>query len=175
MPWGYQLGPTGIRNLVQLPEGTGPQGPPGASGMGPSVVLASSPAFSTTSLAAVAGMTLPVLANTAYVVRLMGRFRAAATTTGIALALDIPSGSVSGFAQHATSSTGVGSSYQIGDASTASVTSGVQTANADVPIHGEWLVLVGATGGNISLMCRSEVSGSAVTLQSGMRLFALAV
>lgn len=53
---------------------------------------------STNALADVTGMSFAALANTTYLIELVGVFQTAATTTGIAVALDIPSGDVRGLA-----------------------------------------------------------------------------
>jgi hypothetical protein len=113
-------------------------------------------------------MTFAVAANVRYEVEVFGAFQSAATTTGVAIALDIPSGSVIGFVDHPVSATAPGSAIQRADATTTGATTGVDTINVNVPIRGRFLVANGATAGSVGLMCRSEVAASAVTLQAGL-------
>lgn len=117
---------------------------------------------------ATSGLSFTATANTTYVVELIGAFTSAATTTGIAVALDIPSGSVVGQGYHPISATASGSVEQITDNATTGATTGVRAAATLVPIGGQWIVAVGATGGPVILTFRSEVAGSAVVLKGGL-------
>lgn len=99
-------------------------------------------------------------------VEFVGAFTSAATTTGIALALDIPSGQVVGQVYHPISATASGSAEQIADNATTGATTGVRAAATLVPIGGQWIVATGATAGNIVLTARSEVASSAVVLKA---------
>ncbi|MFN3747369.1 MAG: hypothetical protein ACK4SJ_01645 [Sphingorhabdus sp.] len=130
--------------------------------------LASDIANSTTNLSAVTGLSFTATANATYLVDLAGAFQSAATTTGIAVALDIPSGSIAGQVIHPVSATGLGSTEQIADAATTGATTGVRAANTNVPLSGRWTIAIGATGGTVQLQFRSEVAGSAVTLKAGL-------
>lgn len=130
--------------------------------------LAADVANSTVTLAPVTGMSFTAAANTTYLVEVVGTFQAAATTTGIALALDIPSGSVSGQSIHPVSATALGGAEQIADNATTGATSGVRAAATNVPITARFIVAVGVTGGNIQLQFRSEVAGSAVTMKASI-------
>jgi hypothetical protein len=132
------------------------------------IKLAADVANSTVTLASVTGLTFTALANTTYVVELVGTFQSAATTTGIALALKIPSGSISGFAEHAISTTGSNINEQIADTTTPGATTGVRAAATNVPILGKYIVAVGATGGTVQLQFRSEVAASAVTMKAAV-------
>ena len=134
----------------------------------PTTVLAADSANTTTTLANVSGLLFAAEANATYEVELMGVYQTAATTTGIAVALDIPSGSVFGLEFTSTSATAIGGTNQIADAATAGATTGVTTANTNTPILAKWIVKTGATAGNVQLMMRSEVSGSAATLKAGL-------
>ena len=80
--------------------------------------LAADVANSSVTLASVTGLSFVALANTTYLVEVVGTFQSAAATTGIALALDIPSGNVSGQAIHPISATTPGGTEQIADAAT---------------------------------------------------------
>ena len=136
------------------------------------MALASDAAFSTTTLADVAGMSLTLAANTDYIIELVGSFQSAATTTGIGLALNV-GGTVtriSGLVTHPVSATAVGSCSQEANNAVTGATTGVRAIGVSVAVNGRWFVRMGATGGNCQLMCRSEIASSAVTLHTGMRL-----
>lgn len=166
-------GPQGVQGLAGsagAQGATGPQGPTGASAILTSMALAANQAFSTVTLANVTGMTFTGVANANYLVKVIGAFQSAATTTGLALALDIPSGAVNGLVTHAATATTTTIAEQIADAATTGASTGVRAAATNTPVIGEWLVSLGVTGGVVQLMCRSEVAASAVTLQAGMRL-----
>lgn len=130
--------------------------------------LASDVANSTVTLAPATGLTFTAAANTTYIVEVIGAFTAAATTTGIALALDIPSGNIAGRAFHPTSATALGSNEQIADNATTGATTGVRAANTNVPITARFIVAIGATGGAVQLQFRSEIAASAVTLKAAI-------
>jgi hypothetical protein len=125
-------------------------------------------ANSTTTFAAVTGLSFVAAANTSYLVEVVGAFQSAATTTGIALALDIPSGSVVGQALANISATAIGSTEQNADNVTTGATSGVRVASTNVPVTARFVVAVGATGGAVQLQVRSEIAGSAVTMKAGL-------
>lgn len=162
-----QTGPAGEIG-PQGPKGdTGTQGPAGTDGWAWNKLAADTAGNSTVTLAA-SGLSFTALANTTYLVELVGAFTSAATTTGIAVALDIPSGTVSGFAEHPVSATALGSVEQIADNATTGATTGVRAATALTPIRGKWIVAVGDTGGPVALTYRSEVAASAVVLKGGL-------
>ena len=123
---------------------------------------------STIALAAVTGLSFTAAANTTYVVEVIGAFTTAATTTGIALALDIPSGSIIGLAIATTSAATIGSVEQVADSATTGATTAVRAANTNTPITAQFVVAVGATGGSVQLQFRSEVAASAVTMKAGL-------
>jgi hypothetical protein len=130
--------------------------------------LAADVANSTVTLAPVTGLSFTALANTTYLVELIGTFQSAATTTGIALALDIPSGSVSGLLLHPTSGTALGGTEQIADNASTGATTGVRAANSNVAVTARWIIAIGATGGAVQLQFRSEVAASAVTMKAAL-------
>jgi hypothetical protein len=125
-------------------------------------------ANSTTTLAPVTGLSFSATANTTYLVQVIGAFTSAATTTGIAMALDIPSGSVVGQVVANISGTALGGVEQIADNATTGVTTGVRAAATNVPITANFIVAIGATGGTVQLQFRSEVAGSAVTVKANL-------
>jgi hypothetical protein len=122
----------------------------------------------TTGLNFVTGMTFTAAADTTYVVEILGAFRTAATTTGIGVVLDIPSGGVIGGAQVSSSNTATQFTSQRADNVLIAPSTAVGAANADFPILGRWLVTIGATGGSVLLRMRTEVATSVATLKAGL-------
>lgn len=129
--------------------------------------LAADVSNSTVTLAT-GNLSFTAVASTTYLVQFYGTFQSAATTTGIAVALDIPSGSVTGQVIHSITATTGNFMEQIADAATTGATTGVRAATTNVPIRGWWIIAVGVTGGTVTLQFRSEVATSAVTLKSGL-------
>jgi len=123
---------------------------------------------STVTPAAATGLSFAAAANTMYLVELIGTFQSAAATTGIALALDIPSGAVSGMIVHPSSATSLTGAKQMADAGTTGATTGGRAAATNIPIRANFVVSVGATAGQVQLLFRSEVAASAVTLKAGL-------
>lgn len=132
------------------------------------VVLGSNAAVSTTAFADVSGMSFVGLANTRYEVEVMGAIQTAATTTGAALALDIPSGSVVGQGIHNLAAATLTGWEQIADNTTTGAGSGMRAISTNVPIRFQAIVEIGSTGGTVQLRLRSEIASSAVTLQAGL-------
>jgi hypothetical protein len=123
---------------------------------------------STVTMANVSGMSFIALPNTTYIVDIVGTFQSAAVTTGIALALAIPSGNVSGQAFHPVSVTASNSNEQIASGATTGATTGVRAAATNVPITASYIVAIGTTGGAVQLQFRSEIAASAVTMKAGL-------
>lgn len=130
--------------------------------------LASNSTVSTTAFASVSGMRFTAAANTTYLIEVFGAYQTAATTTGIALTLDIPSGSVIGNNIVLTSATAVGGTEIIADAASTGATTGVRALNTNTPIEARFIVAIGATPGTVQLMQRSEVAASNTVLQAGL-------
>ena len=123
---------------------------------------------STVTLNDVTGFSFTMEANKTYLVTFNGMAQSAATTTGLGLALDIPSGSVIGQVRHELAATTSIFHSQNADAAIVAVTTGVRAANTNFPVFGEWVVQVGVTGGACTLKMRSEIATSAVTLKGGL-------
>lgn len=136
------------------------------------IILSGNVSTSSTTLNTITGFIFNATANAIYEVEIFGAYQSAAATTGIAVALDIPTNaSVIGINVTSISSTTVGGAYQNADNSTVSPTgasSGVQTANTNTPIHAKFVVNAGSTGGSVQAIFKSEVSGSSVTLQGSL-------
>jgi hypothetical protein len=130
--------------------------------------LAADVANNTTTLTAVTGLSFEAAENTTYLVEVIGAFQSATTTTGVALALDIPSGTVIGQMLAASSPSTTGSTEQIADNATTGTTTGVRAANTNTPISARFVVAVGATGGAVQLMLRSEIASAAVTMKAAL-------
>ncbi len=130
--------------------------------------LSSDIASNTVTFSPVTGLSFTAAANTTYLVQVFGAFQSAATTTGIALALDIPSGAVAGNWFHNLSATALGGGEQIADNATTGATTGVRGALSNVPFSAWYTVAIGATGGTVQLTFRSEVAASAVTIKAGV-------
>lgn len=118
------------------------------------------------------GLTFSVVAGQSYQIELTGMFQSAATTTGIGMTLDIPGGTINGMIQHNNSATSIVVQAQVADNTIAY--SGIGTtssaiANSNVAIKGDWFYDCNTTG-TVTLNFRSEIAGSAITLQSGMKL-----
>jgi hypothetical protein len=130
--------------------------------------LAADVANSTVTMTPVTGLSFTALANTTYLVDVFGAFQAAAATTGIAVALDIPSGSIIGQVIANLSATALAANEQVADNATTGVTTGVRAANTNTPLTARFIVAVGATGGTVQLQFRSEVAASAVTMKAAL-------
>jgi Phage tail repeat like len=129
--------------------------------------LGSNSTVSTTAFANVSGMSFSASANTKYLVTLNGAYQTAATTTGISLALDIPTGAtIIGQNVVSTSATALGGTEQLADATTTGASTGVRAINTNTPIQSFWIVSVGGTAGTIQLMQRSEIAASNTVLQA---------
>lgn len=125
---------------------------------------------STTSLAPVTGLSFPAAPDTGYIIEVMGAFQSAAVTTGMAMALDIPSGTVLGHMTTVTTGTTVGVVEQVADNSTTNVTPATRAANQDTPFFARFHVMCGPTGGPVQLQFRSEIAGSAITIRAALTL-----
>lgn len=130
--------------------------------------LAADVANSTVTLAPVTGLSFAATPNTSYLLQVFGALQSAATTTGAALAVDIPSGTVIGQTVINSSTTGVLATEQIVDNATTGVTTGVRAANTNIPVQAWFRIDVGATGGTVQLQFRSEIAASAVTMKAAL-------
>lgn len=153
---------------AELPAGDTVTGASGGGDPWSFLKLAADVANSTVTLADVTGLSFTAVANTTYLVELTGTCQSGATTTGIALALTIPSGSISGFALHPISTTTTNSVEQIASAATSGATTGFRAAATNVPVRGRWIVAVGTTGGIVKVQFRSEIAASAVTMKAAV-------
>lgn len=130
-------------------------------------ILAADSTVSTTTFASVAGMSFAAEADATYLAELCGTFQTAVTTTGIGLAFDIPSGSVSGHFLIPTSNTALVNVLQTADDAVLAPSTGVAVASTNYPLSGRALIRIGATGGTVQLRQRSEVAASNTVLKAG--------
>lgn len=105
--------------------------------------LALNNTVNTTAYANVTGMVFTALANTTYLVEVIGAYQSAVTTTGIGLTLDIPSGTIIGHNLVSTSATAVGGTEIIADNASTGATTGVRAANTNTPIRAFFVVAIG--------------------------------
>jgi hypothetical protein len=118
-----------------------------------------------TSTGAVTGLSFPVEANRSYMFEFVAFSSAAATSTGIKLAVTGPTGSSSIVGYHiATSATAIAFAVIAdGSAYTAATSAGTTL----VPNLVKGTITVGATPGNLALNFGSEVNASGVTIKAG--------
>ena len=131
------------------------------------IQLSSDSVVSSTSFTNVSGMSFNGDANTTYMVKLVGAYQTAASTTGMWVALDIPSGSVIGIETTTPSVATIGGTGQNADNSNMGSPS-TTLASVNLPIHAEWVIKIGATGGTVQLTQRSTVAASNTTLKANL-------
>jgi hypothetical protein len=133
------------------------------------IVLAADAGNSTTTLANITGLLFTAAANATYEIELIGAFQSAAIITGIAVALDIPDGSIIGINTANISTTVLGDTFQRADNAVAGNGSpSVDAANNNVLITGRWIYVSGAGGGTVQARLRSEVASSNVTIKANL-------
>ena len=112
-------------------------------------------------------MTFEAAANTTYWIEIVGTFLTAATSTGMGLALDIPSGTVFGVGWHGGTTSGTIVGFEsVADAQATAASVGVRAANQEMLFAAKFRVTTAETAGTVQLMFRSEVASSA-TLKAG--------
>lgn len=133
------------------------------------VKLSGDTASNSVTLADVTGMNFSASADTNYEVEVFGRFTSAATTTGMALALTVPTGgTVAGLTWHPSSATALSSALSRATGAVTGATTGVDAVSPNaVPFLSKFMVLNANTAGTVQLQLRSEIAASAVTLLGG--------
>lgn len=140
-------------------------------------------ASSATALAAITQLSLPMAANSIYRVECFVTFQSAATTTGLNLAIATPAGcrnavevvvpitSTAASTQLRTIFPSAAAPWNISAVLGLGVTAASQNHTARI----SGLLVNGSTAGNCQINFASEVSGSAVTIQTGSELILLKV
>lgn len=148
----------------------------------PSTIIArmtGTQASTATTLSNITALLAALVANSVYEIEAFLTFQSAATTTGLGLGFQAPSGSRPMLEITVPiTSTAAASQLRTIFPNAAAVESGevlgtgVTAANSNHTAHVRGMVVTGATAGNFQLRFRSEVSGSAITLQTGSTLIA---
>lgn len=138
----------------------------------PTRTLASDYTNSTVTLSDLTGMSFDAEASSDYEVEVFGEMQSAATTTGIGLALTVPTGStVSGTWFNPGATTQVGTQgWQNASAVVGAKTSGVPAVTTSYPLYGRFHVRTSTTAGNVKLQGASEVASSQITVKAGFML-----
>jgi hypothetical protein len=123
---------------------------------------------STVALAPVPGMIFEAEPDTSYLVDILGAYQSVISTTGLALALDIPSGSVIGQAVAVVTGTTPGMVEQFADNSTSGATAATRVPNSNTAVSARYVVNIGSIAGPVQLMFRSEIAGSAITMKAAL-------
>jgi len=116
----------------------------------------------------VTGLSFTATASTTYIIDYILTYQTAATTTGIGVAWDIPSGSVSGGNYSFGTASSIIGTVQRADAVAVNTTTAVSNSNTNIPLIGRAIISVGVTGGTVQLVFASEVSGSQVTMKADL-------
>lgn len=105
--------------------------------------------------------------NSAYLVEAELIIQSSNTGVGIGLGFTLPAGAtIFGQYQHFGSAGVATGSYNIASGTSKANSSGVATANENVPVIGRWVIKTGATVGNAQLQLRSSSGGDQVTLKA---------
>lgn len=125
---------------------------------------------STTTLSDLTGQTFDAEASATYEIEVTGDLQSAATTTGLGLALTVPTGStVTGHWWHeATTTQTMTVGWQNASATVGAKTSGVPATATSYPFTGKFRVTTSTTAGAIKLQGASEVAASQVTIKAGL-------
>jgi hypothetical protein len=128
---------------------------------------------STVTLAPVPGMMFDAEPDTTYLVEILGAYQSVINTTGLALVLDIPSGSVIGQAVAVVTGTTPGMIEQFADGVSSGATPATRAPNSNTALSARYLVNVGSAGGPVQLMFRSEIAGSAITIKAHLTVMGM--
>lgn len=117
----------------------------------------------------VTGLSFTADANGLYLVDVYGTFQSSHTTNGMALAMNIPSGDVSGMGLVPITTTTNNSFLQVADDAVLEASTGVAVAATNYPFFAHWVVRLGSTGGTVQLRFKDEIASTAnsATLKAG--------
>ena len=139
------------------------------------VRLAADVTNSTTTLANVTGLAIALAANSTYAIDARVMFQTAATNTGLRLTQTVPSGATHVAQWNTPTSLTARTLANQRAADTGAASTGVDAANANTLATGSFLVITGATAGNLQIRFASEVGGSNAVVKAGSNLVAIKV
>ena len=139
------------------------------------VRLAADVTNNTTILANVTGLGLALAANSTYAIDARVMFQTAATNTGLRLTQTVPSGSTHVAQWNTPTSLTARTLANQRAADTGAASTGVDAANANTLATGSFLIITGATAGNLQIRFASEVGGSNAVVKAGSNLVAIKV
>ena len=139
------------------------------------VRLAADVTNNTTTLANVTGLGIALAANSTYAIDARVMFQTAATNTGLRLTQTVPSGATHVAQWNTPTSLTARTLANQRAADTGAASTGVDAANANTLATGSFLVITGATAGNLQIRFASEVGGSNAVVKAGSNLVAIKV
>ena len=139
------------------------------------VRLAADVTNNTTTLANVTGLAIALAANSTYAIDARVMFQTAATNTGLRLTQTVPSGATHVAQWNTPTSLTARTLANQRAADTGAASTGVDAANANTLATGSFLVITGATAGNLQIRFASEVGGSNAVVKAGSNLVAIKV
>lgn len=164
-------GAQGIQGIQGIQGVQGPQGPAGSWTLFAALAADASTGANTTPIS-LSGLVFTFETNSKYLIEIAGAIRAAAATTGAGFQLDV-SAAVTRLGMtftHQLANTGtLSGGSSIADDASVGVSSGIPTANTDVPVMGIGYLITGANAGTCQLRYRSEVAAVS-TVMAGLIL-----
>ncbi len=139
------------------------------------VRLAADVTNNTTTLANVTGLAIALVANSTYAIDARVMFQTAATNTGLRLTQTVPGGATHVAQWNTPTSLTARTLANQRAADTGAASTGVDAANANTLATGSFLVITGATAGNLQIRFASEVGGSNTVVKAGSNLVAIKV
>jgi hypothetical protein len=139
------------------------------------VRLAADVTNSTTTLANVTGLAIALAANSTYAIDARVMFQTAATNTGLRLTQTVPGGATHVAQWNTPTSLTARTLANQRAADTGAASTGVDAANANTLATGSFLVITGATAGNLQIRFASEVGGSNAVVKAGSNRVAIKV
>jgi hypothetical protein len=139
------------------------------------VRLAADVTNNTTTLANVTGLAIALVANSTYAIDARVMFQTAATNTGLRLTQTVPGGATHVAQWNTPTSLTARTLANQRAADTGAASTGVDAANANTLATGSFLVITGATAGNLQIRFASEVGGSNAVVKAGSNLVAIKV
>jgi hypothetical protein len=139
------------------------------------VRLATDVTNNTTTLANVTGLAIALAANSTYAIDARVMFQTAAANTGLRLTQTVPGGATHVAQWNTPTSLTARTLANQRATDTGAATTGVDAANANTLATASFLVITGATAGNLQIRFASEVGGSTAVIKAGSNLVAIKV